>query len=78
VASGTEEQKNKYLPKFASGEYIAALCLKEKASESDIGAIEYDYAPAFLFLFYIRFQFFCIAAYASRVKLFSIFLVSCL
>ena len=32
---GNEEQKNKYLPKLASGEWIAAYCLTEPGSGSD-------------------------------------------
>ncbi len=32
---GTEEQKQKYLPKFASGEWKAAYCLTEPTSGSD-------------------------------------------
>jgi len=32
---GTEEQKKKYLPKFASGEWKAAYCLTEPTSGSD-------------------------------------------
>jgi alkylation response protein AidB-like acyl-CoA dehydrogenase len=32
---GTEEQKEKYLPKFASGEWISAYCLTEPTSGSD-------------------------------------------
>lgn len=32
---GTEEQKTKYLPKLASGEYIGAYCLTEASAGSD-------------------------------------------
>jgi len=32
---GTEEQKARYLPKFASGEWMAAYCLSEAGSGSD-------------------------------------------
>src|SRR6476620_3200489 len=32
---GTEEQKNKYVPKLASGEYLGAFCLTEPSSGSD-------------------------------------------
>lgn len=35
VYFGTEEQKRKYLPKLASGEWIAAYCLTELGSGSD-------------------------------------------
>ncbi|XP_036099262.1 complex I assembly factor ACAD9, mitochondrial isoform X1 [Molossus molossus] len=36
---GSEEQKAKYLPKLASGEHIAAFCLTEPASGSDVASI---------------------------------------
>ena len=32
---GTEEQKQRYLPKLASAEWIAAYCLSESTSGSD-------------------------------------------
>ncbi len=32
---GTDEQKEKYLPKLASGEQFAAFCLTEPSSGSD-------------------------------------------
>jgi alkylation response protein AidB-like acyl-CoA dehydrogenase len=35
VYFGTEEQKKKYLPKLASGEYIGAYCLSEPQAGSD-------------------------------------------
>src|SRR5690242_1737161 len=35
VASGTKEQKEKYLPKLASGEMIASFALTEPSSGSD-------------------------------------------
>lgn len=35
VLFGTDEQKQKYLPKLASGEWIAAYCLTEPSSGSD-------------------------------------------
>src|SRR5262249_56289435 len=35
VYFGTAEQKKKYLPKLASGEWIAAYCLSEGTSASD-------------------------------------------
>ncbi len=38
VYYGTEEQKNKYLPKLASGEWKAAYCLTEPDSGSDANA----------------------------------------
>lgn len=37
---GTEEQKLRYAPKLASGEYIAAFCLTEPGSGSDAGSIK--------------------------------------
>src|SRR6185437_8826376 len=36
---GNEEQKNRYLPKMASGEYLGAFCLTESSSGSDAGAL---------------------------------------
>ena len=35
VYFGTEDQKNKYLPKLATGEWIAAYCLSEPQAGSD-------------------------------------------
>lgn len=40
IIKGTEEQKNKYLPKLASGEMISAFCLTEKNAGSDALGIE--------------------------------------
>src|SRR3954464_1706775 len=40
VLFGTEEQKEKYLPKCASGERIAAFCLTEPGSGSDAQAMK--------------------------------------
>jgi acyl-CoA dehydrogenase len=37
---GTEEQKKKYIPKMASGEYLGAFCLTEPSSGSDAGAMK--------------------------------------
>src|SRR5436309_4128848 len=37
---GTEEQKSKYLPPLASGEWLAAFGLTESASGSDAGAMQ--------------------------------------
>ncbi|MEK3806836.1 acyl-CoA dehydrogenase [Bacillus sp. FSL H8-0547] len=37
---GTEEQKNKYIPKLASGEYLGAFCLTEPGSGSDAGSLK--------------------------------------
>jgi butyryl-CoA dehydrogenase len=40
VRFGTEEQKERFLPKLASGEYIGAFCLTEANAGSDAGAVE--------------------------------------
>jgi acyl-CoA dehydrogenase len=37
---GTEEQKQKYVPKLASGEFLGAFCLTEPQAGSDAGAIK--------------------------------------
>ena len=37
---GTDEQKNKYLPKLASGEYLGAFCLTEQSAGSDAGSLK--------------------------------------
>ncbi|HWL12106.1 MAG TPA: acyl-CoA dehydrogenase [Ureibacillus sp.] len=37
---GTEEQKKKYIPKLASGEYLGAFCLTEPEAGSDAGALK--------------------------------------
>ncbi|PYF07511.1 acyl-CoA dehydrogenase [Ureibacillus chungkukjangi] len=37
---GTEEQKKKYVPKLASGEYLGAFCLTEPEAGSDAGALK--------------------------------------
>ncbi|PIC98171.1 acyl-CoA dehydrogenase [Sporosarcina sp. P29] len=37
---GTDEQKNRYLPKMASGEYLGAFCLTEASSGSDAGSLK--------------------------------------
>jgi acyl-CoA dehydrogenase len=37
---GNEEQKNRYLPKMARGEYLGAFCLTESSSGSDAGALK--------------------------------------
>ena len=39
VLSGNEEQKNKYLPKLASGEYLGAYSLSEAGSGTDAAAM---------------------------------------
>jgi butyryl-CoA dehydrogenase len=40
VQFGTEEQKEHFLPRLASGEYIGAFCLTEANAGSDAGAVE--------------------------------------
>uniref|UniRef100_A0A673ANT4 Complex I assembly factor ACAD9, mitochondrial n=1 Tax=Sphaeramia orbicularis TaxID=375764 RepID=A0A673ANT4_9TELE len=40
LIAGNEAQKNKYLPKLASGEHIAAFCLTEPGSGSDAASIQ--------------------------------------
>ena len=37
---GNEEQKDRYLPKMASGEFIGAFCLTEPSSGSDAGSLK--------------------------------------
>jgi acyl-CoA dehydrogenase len=37
---GTEEQKQKYIPKLASGEYLGAFCLTEASSGSDARSLK--------------------------------------
>ncbi|MDH4469024.1 MAG: acyl-CoA dehydrogenase [Bacteriovoracaceae bacterium] len=39
LAFGTEEQKNAYLPKLASGEWIGCFCLSEPNAGSDAGSL---------------------------------------
>ncbi|KAF3689345.1 Acyl-CoA dehydrogenase family member 9, mitochondrial [Channa argus] len=40
LIAGNEAQKQKYLPKLASGEHIAAFCLTESGSGSDAASIQ--------------------------------------
>jgi butyryl-CoA dehydrogenase len=40
VLFGTEDQKRRFLPLLASGEYIGAFCLTEANAGSDAGAVE--------------------------------------
>lgn len=37
---GTEEQKQKYVPKLATGEYLGAFCLTEPSAGSDAGSLK--------------------------------------
>ncbi|MDQ0271749.1 acyl-CoA dehydrogenase [Cytobacillus purgationiresistens] len=40
VYFGTEDQKQKYVPKLASGEYLGAFCLTEPSAGSDAGSLK--------------------------------------
>ena len=40
VFNGTKEQKQKYLPKYASGEWISCFCLTEPEAGSDAAALK--------------------------------------
>ncbi|KAL4226656.1 acyl-CoA dehydrogenase [Mactra antiquata] len=40
LIAGTDEQKQKYLPKLATGEHMAAFCLTEPSSGSDAASIQ--------------------------------------
>lgn len=40
VYFGTEAQKQKYVPKLASGEYLGAFCLTEPSAGSDAGSLK--------------------------------------
>lgn len=40
LAFGTEDQKQKYVPKLASGEYLGAFCLTEASAGSDAGSLK--------------------------------------
>ena len=46
IKYGTELQKEKYLPKLATGEHIAAFCLSEKCGGSDINGIQATLKPS--------------------------------
>src|SRR5690606_18787974 len=37
---GTEEQKQKYIPKLANGEFLGAFCLTEPSAGSDAGSLK--------------------------------------
>ena len=37
---GNEEQKQKYVPKLAAGEYLGAFCLTEPSAGSDAGRLK--------------------------------------
>ena len=37
---GTDEQKSKYLPKLAAGEYLSSYCLSEPGAGTDAGALQ--------------------------------------
>nr|CAD7257946.1 unnamed protein product [Timema shepardi] len=40
LIAGTEEQKYRYLPRLANGDWVAALCLSESESGSDLTSIK--------------------------------------
>ncbi|MCZ2257507.1 acyl-CoA dehydrogenase [Sporosarcina sp. G11-34] len=40
MSFGNDEQKKRYVPKMASGEYLGAFCLTESSSGSDAGALK--------------------------------------
>jgi acyl-CoA dehydrogenase len=40
LAFGTDEQKKRYVPKLASGEYLGAFCLTEPSSGSDAASLK--------------------------------------
>lgn len=40
LIAGNEEQKAKYLPRLASGEWVAAFCLTEPGSGSDAASVQ--------------------------------------
>ncbi len=40
IVGGTEEQKNRWLPRIAAGEKLAAFCLSEKSAGSDAGGMK--------------------------------------
>ena len=40
VFNGTDEQKKKYLPKYASGEWISCFCLTEPEAGSDAASLK--------------------------------------
>jgi acyl-CoA dehydrogenase len=40
VFNGTEEQKNKYLPKYATGEWVSCFCLTEPDAGSDAASLK--------------------------------------
>ncbi|MBI5836531.1 MAG: acyl-CoA dehydrogenase family protein, partial [Candidatus Eisenbacteria bacterium] len=42
LVAGTEEQKQKYLPKIAAGEKLVAFCLSEKTAGSDAGSLKLE------------------------------------
>lgn len=40
LIAGNEEQKRRYLPRLATGEWIAAFCLTEVGSGSDVASVQ--------------------------------------
>lgn len=48
LIAGNEEQKSKYLPRLASGEWTAAFCLTEPSSGSDAASIQVYHPNIFI------------------------------
>ncbi len=46
AAHGTDAQKQRYLPKLASGEWLATMCITEPQAGSDLGQIRTVAEPA--------------------------------
>src|SRR3546814_18582595 len=40
AANGTDEQKNTYLPKLATGEWSGTMCMTEPQAGSDLAAVK--------------------------------------
>lgn len=45
AANGTEEQKNTYLPKLATGEWTGTMCMTEPQAGSDLAAVKTKATP---------------------------------
>lgn len=43
MIAGNEKQKAKYLPRLATGEWVAAFCLTEPSSGSDAASIQVQF-----------------------------------
>ncbi len=46
AANGSDEQKRRYLPRLASGEWLATMCLTEPQAGSDLGLVRTTAHPA--------------------------------